>query len=548
MDKPDLNQRWIKFVNRKDWKPTSYSGICIKHFENKYIKIGKRARLLYELLPIPTISGNSDDVPLSLQPTPSLPLRKPPKKRSIATTNNEMESFRANDKIKDFTCVSESMCPFGFSFMKCEGYVIFYKLGKNHHNVPEVAESIKVDEQMHVKLFFRGLTVPLPEWFRKRNNIDCKLSSEGMLDNFPSYIQNRISPGLTTIIDELRELQYYKPTGRPKYSAAILRYALYLRYTSRQAYKILQEQFPLPSFSLLRKLHNGGVDPLKAIKLLLNEGSINSDIALLLDEIYIQKEVSYQDGEVVGKDEDGNLYKGVMVFMIVGLRTSIPYVVRAVPEITINGAWLKDLIDETITSLHETGFNVRLVVSDNHSTNVCAFNLLLSQYRSDMHNHYIQHHTKPNLKTYLLFDSVHLLKNIRNNLLNCKRFVFPLFNFDGFPDIVHVESGEVDWHLLYNIYEKDESLEGNLKKAFKLSYNALHPGDNKQSLPLALGIFHASTSAAIRSYYPQREDAASFLNLIDTWWVIVNCKQGGCKFVQSMVILDVINHVKPGNM
>ena len=110
-------------------------------------------------------------------------------------------------------------------------------------------------------------------------------------------------------------------------------------------------------------------------------------------------------------------------------------------------------------------------------------------------------------------------------MLNCKRFVFPLFNFDGFPDIVHVESGEVDWHLLYNIYEKDESLEGNLKKAFKLSYNALHPGDNKQSLPLALGIFHASTSAAIRSYYPQREDAASFLNFIDTWWVIVNCKQ-----------------------
>ena len=141
-------------------------------------------------------------------------------------------------------------------------------------------------------------------------------------------------------------------------------------------------------------------------------------------------------------------------------------------------------------------------MSDSHSTNVCAFNLLLSQYRSDMHNHYIQHHTKPNLKTYLLFDSVHLLKNIRNNLLNCKRFVFPLFNFDGFPDIVHVESGEVDWYLLYNIYEKVESLEGNLKKAFKLSYNALHPEDNKQSLPLSLGIFHASTSAAIRSYYP----------------------------------------------
>ena len=304
-----------------------------------------------------------------------------------------------------------------------------------------------------------------------------------------------------------------------------MRYALYLRYTSRQAYIILQEQFPLPSLSLLRKLHNGGVDPLKAIKLLLNEGNISADVALLLDEIYIQKEASYQEGEVVGKDEENNLYKGVMVFMIVGLRKSIPYVVRAVPEISINGTWLKSLIDETITCLHGVGFNVRLVVSDNHSTNVLAFNLLLTQYDSDMHNHYIQHHTKPNLKTYLVFDSVHLLKNIRNNLLNRKRFLFPSFKFDGFLKNVYVKSGEVDWHLLYNIYEKDESLNGNLRLAFKLSYNALHPGDNKQSFPLALSIFHTSTSAAIRSYYPEREDAASFLHLIDTWWVIANSKQ-----------------------
>ena len=214
-----------------------------------------------------------------------------------------------------------------------------------------------------------------------------------------------------------------------------------------------------------------------------------------------------------------------MVFMIVGLKKSIPYVVRAVPEITIYGTWLEGLISETITSLHEVGFTVRLVTSDNHSTNVLAFNLLLKQYDSDMYNHYIHHHTKPNHKIYLLFDTVHLLKNIRNNLLNCKRFVFPSFDFDGFLDQLHVESGEVDWRLFYNIYEKDESLQGNLRQAFKLSYSALHPGHNKQSLPLALSIFHTSTSAAIRSYYPEREDAASFLHLIDTWWVMVNSKQ-----------------------
>ena len=38
----DLNKRWIKFVNRKDWEPTSSSYICIKQFKEKYYKKGKR--------------------------------------------------------------------------------------------------------------------------------------------------------------------------------------------------------------------------------------------------------------------------------------------------------------------------------------------------------------------------------------------------------------------------------------------------------------------------------------------------------------------------
>ena len=140
-----------------------------------------------------------------------------------------------------------------------------------------------------------------------------------MLDNFPSYIQTAIAPTFTNILNELRELRHYKSKGRPPYSAELIRYALYLRYTSRQAYIILQEQFPLPSLSFLRKLHNGGIDHFKAMKCLLNEGKMSSDVALLFDEIYIQRECSYQNGEVVGNDEDGNLYSGVMVFMIVGL-------------------------------------------------------------------------------------------------------------------------------------------------------------------------------------------------------------------------------------
>ena len=53
----------------------------------------------------------------------------------------------------------------------------------------------------------------------------------------------------------------------------------------------------------------------------------------------------------------------------------------------------------------------------------------------------------------------------------------------------------------------------------------MHPGDDKQSAPLALGIFDQSTSTTIESYYPNRLDASSFLKLVDIWWTINNSKQ-----------------------
>ena len=128
------------------------------------------------------------------------------------------------------------------------------------------------------------------------------------------------------------------------------------------------------------------------------------------------------------------------------------------------------------------------------------------------------------MRTYLFFDMVHFVKNIRNNLLNNKKFVFPSFEFNLFNDCIKVPGGFVSWSMLYQLYERDELLQGNLRKAPKLTYKATHPGNNKQDVPLALAVFDETTSAAIRSYFPDREDAASFLNLIHKVFVIFNSK------------------------
>ena len=108
-------------------------------------------------------------------------------------------------------------------------------------------------------------------------------------------------------------------------------------------------------------------------------------------------------------------------------------------------------------------------------------------------------------------------------MLNNKWFLSPSFKFDNFFDKIDVTGGEIALKLLHEVHEKDEKLSANLRKAPKLTLQVLHPGSCKQLvLPVALAIFHETTYAAIRSYFPDQIDAAEYLKLINTWWIISN--------------------------
>ena len=122
---------------------------------------------------------------------------------------------------------------------------------------------------------------------------------------------------------------------------------------------------------------------------------------------------------------------------------------------------------------------------------------------------------------YLFFDPLLLLKKICNNLFNSQRFIFLSFKFDQFFN----PGGEISWKLLHGVYDTEVKLSANLKKASKLSYKAMHPGDNKQRVALALVIFDQTTSSAIETYFANRLDASSFLKLVKIWRTKNNSKQ-----------------------
>ena len=117
------------------------------------------------------------------------------------------------------------------------------------------------------------------------------------------------------------------------------------------------------------------------------------------------------------------------------------------------------------------------------------------------------------------------MKNIRNNLLNGKKFVFPEFIYnDGLHININCPAGYIRWKDLYDIYDFYKELKGHFRKAPKLSYETLHSKKNKQNVPLALSIIHETTIAASKSYLPNRADVANFLTIFNTRWTISNSK------------------------
>ena len=260
-------------------------------------------------------------------------------------------------------------------------------------------ESITVDKDPNVSLSYKSYHISLPEWFHSGHN--CKSTNSSMLEYFSSHMRNKAND-MNSILIELNEIRYYSPQGRPPYSAFIKRYVLTLSHTSAQSYRPLLEQLPLPCFSLLRKIQSGDINAFKAITVLLQKNCVSSDWVLLVDERCIcKKAAQYQSGKYIGEDSESNLYKSVVVFMIVGLQKAFPYVVRSSAEVYIIGSWLKKEIDECITSLHQSGFKARAIVTDNHSINVNAFLEFHKAYTEDgkLFIYYS--------KTHLLFDIIH---------------------------------------------------------------------------------------------------------------------------------------------
>ncbi|CAL1270294.1 unnamed protein product [Larinioides sclopetarius] len=244
-------------------------------------------------------------------------------------------------------------------------------------------------------------------------------------------------------------------------------------------------------------------------------------VCLLIDEIYVNPGLNYKGGKVLGKAENVNQQANtIQAFMITSLFSKYKEIVALVP---MKNQTADDLYCQTLKVLkllNNCKYNVLCLISDNNRINRNMFTLMCQGNLANC----ISNPVEPGSKLFFLFDTVHLIKSVRNNWFN-EKTLGQVLCFPS-PD----NSSKISLAKLQDLKDIYETEKLNLiKKAPKLSQKVLYPTSfEKQNVLLALNIFHDSNSAALAQEAEEKgKDTMGTKEFIDQflkWWNIVNVK------------------------
>ena len=171
-------------MNRKDCLPTTHSVICIDHFGEKLSNVVKNINFCAAVITSkPSIHNNTKCNPSFLKDYHySQEISQKTKNWS-----RWISLLQADDKIVDIDSISEQNLPEHFIFKRFDKSVLqIFNLKCNEETgIVTVHECISGDTNLHVRLSYQGLLIPLPKWFLYENN--RTLIKFSMLENFVSH-------------------------------------------------------------------------------------------------------------------------------------------------------------------------------------------------------------------------------------------------------------------------------------------------------------------------------------------------------------------------
>lgn len=571
-----LREKWIRAIPRANFTPTPFTKVCSKHFLKQEIlwsvteQDSRTGQIVTMKLKKPRL--HSDAIPSQFPncphyfSKPSTSRKSRDEKRvsidqvnflkALQESREEYAIYQKSISYKNYddllTVLNSFRIPEGWTKTIDKEKVTIFKL--TYVPGPVVTYAVIINNKLKVETFLYGKEMSIPNLktpFTSNNLNEIKDVLQALDEPVSESLQNNndnkklILNHVTNIIDHLNKdkedthLSFISeqlklqtiPKERYRYSANTMVISSIMFTISPHAYKYFRHSgcIILPHPETIKSVCNSYLsDPAAEDKQSLQKYArdiykfLDDDdkyVVLLVDEIHIQPYVDYKGGNIVGSSCNSNLLAtSAVAFMITSIKSNFKEVIHISPTSKLNHEVLFTFIKTVINNLEEIGFRVFCVVSDNNAINSKAMN----NFSRNKNLSIVYPHPFDNSRPlFYLFDCVHLLKCVRNNWLNSKPDQILTY-----PDFETGDQKNAMFHALKTLHNLEH--DKLLKFGYSLNLKALHPSNlERQNVKLALKVFNPFVVQALLHFGSNIEgskDTANFIDIILTWWKIVNVK------------------------
>lgn len=318
------------------------------------------------------------------------------------------------------------------------------------------------------------------------------------------------------IIQQQLQAMGTQKVGKPLYTPDIMIRAFTYFATSRSLYHRLRKDFQLPSIQTLTRITSkvAKYDESAYAGAAFRALDERQRLCILLhDEVYVKKMMLYHGGQVFGRsvDDPDSLAKTVLGIMISCQFGGPTFLSKILPISRLTSGFLHEQVGLTLEAISEAQGTVKAIICDGNRSNQAFFKLFPT---------FRERPWETQDGRFLLYDFVHLLKNLRNNWLTEATRELTFEDDDGVQKTAK-------WQHLVDLHKLETE---TLVKMSDLDEVSVSPKPiERQKVSTCLKVFSEKTHQALL-HHPsmvKREDVkdtAAFIKKVLTWWKIVNVK------------------------
>ena len=234
-------------------------------------------------------------------------------------------------------------------------------------------------------------------------------------------------------------------------------------------------------------------------------------VNILFDDVKLKKAMRFTWGHIVdhAANKPEELATSALVFELICHYGEPRYIIRIIPIASLKSYQLIEMLLEAAYAVRKHGGYIISFICDNFPLNQQTYIQLGGPGRV-----YLQ---PDGLQVFLVYDFIHIFKNIRNNLFTekLKELSFTVNNKE------YVTS----WNDVTKLYHENKQ---NPIRLTKLSYCSVLPKPpQRQSVPLVCQLFDDKTRtafSALQSRFNFQEGTPVFSHLITQWFKMINVK------------------------